>query len=101
MSSYRQGFPRVVAGLIGLTALTMGPGSTRAFASPRAGTGIAFAEREPADSPTVRLTLEQLKAKLSTAGAEGPDLSKVNLSGLDLSGIDFKRANLTGAWFTN
>jgi uncharacterized protein YjbI with pentapeptide repeats len=65
----------------------MGPGSIRALASPHA--GIAFAEREPTDSPTVRLTLEQLKAKLSTAGAEGPDLSKVNLSGLDLSGIDF------------
>ena len=52
----------------------------------------------PADSPAVRLTLAQVKARLA-AGTEQtpPDLSRVDVSGLDLSGIDFKRANLAGA----
>jgi uncharacterized protein YjbI with pentapeptide repeats len=50
------------------------------------------------DTPTTRMDLPQLKAKLAAATEDKPpDLSKVDLSGLDLSGVDFKRANLTGA----
>jgi uncharacterized protein YjbI with pentapeptide repeats len=50
------------------------------------------------DSPTTRMSLAQLKAKLSAATEDKPpDLTKANLSGLDLSGIDFKRATLAGA----
>ena len=53
---------------------------------------------EVVDSPTVRMSLPQLKAKLAAATEDQPpNLSKVNLSGMDLSGVDFKRANLTGA----
>ena len=50
------------------------------------------------DTPTTRMSLAQLKAKLGAATEDKPpDLSRVDLSGLDLSGVDFKRANLTGA----
>src|SRR5687767_3973030 len=51
-----------------------------------------------ADSPAVRLSLEQVKARLAAGTEEkAPDLSNTDLSGLDLHGVDFKRANLTGA----
>lgn len=50
------------------------------------------------DTPTTRMSLAELKAKLGAATEDKPpDLSKVDLSGLDLSGVDFKRANMTGA----
>jgi uncharacterized protein YjbI with pentapeptide repeats len=50
------------------------------------------------DTPTTRMSLAQLKAKLTGATEEKPpDLTKADLSGLDLSGVDFKRANLAGA----
>src|SRR5437773_4707725 len=59
--------------------------------------GVA-APREAADSPAVRLTLEQVKAKLSGAAqGRAPELANADLSGLDLTGIDFKRASLTGS----
>jgi uncharacterized protein YjbI with pentapeptide repeats len=50
------------------------------------------------DTPTTRMSLAQLKAKLGAATEDKPpDLTKADLSGLDLSGVDFKRANLAGA----
>jgi uncharacterized protein YjbI with pentapeptide repeats len=58
----------------------------------------AAAAARTVDTPTTRMDLAQLKARLQAATEDKPpDLSKVNLSGLDLSGIDFKRANMTGA----
>ncbi|HEV8176858.1 MAG TPA: hypothetical protein VGP44_04145, partial [Gemmatimonadales bacterium] len=45
------------------------------------------------DTPTVRLTLAQVKARLAAGTEEkAPDLSRADLSGLDLHGVDFKRA---------
>jgi uncharacterized protein YjbI with pentapeptide repeats len=50
------------------------------------------------DTPTARMSLAQLRARLAAATEERPpDLTKADLSGLDLSGIDFKRANMVGA----
>src|SRR4051812_33557150 len=65
-----------------------------------AGGGV-YATHFATDSPTVRLTAEQVKARLA-AGTEdkAPDLSNTDLSGLDLHGVDFKRANLTRARLT-
>src|SRR5687767_12631275 len=51
-----------------------------------------------ADSPAVRLSLAQVKARLAAGTEETPpDLSRTDLSRLDLSGVDFRRANLTGS----
>ncbi len=50
------------------------------------------------DSPTQRLSLKEVKARLAAAAEGEPaDLSKMDLSGLDLTGVDMKRAKLTGA----
>src|SRR5215471_1300255 len=51
----------------------------------------------PEAGRTADMTVEQVKALLSTPGQGVPDLSNRDLGGLDLSNIDFKRANLTGA----
>src|SRR5919108_5866154 len=60
--------------------------------------GAAVSAAHAVDTPTTRLDLAQLKARLKAAtGDTPPDLRQVDLSGLDLSGLDFKRANLTGA----
>lgn len=61
--------------------------------------GRAAAAQVVVDTPAVRIDLAELKRRLAAATEERPpDLTKVNLSGLDLSGLDFKRANLTGSW---
>src|SRR6185503_11411337 len=54
--------------------------------------------RASVDSPTVKLTIDQVKSRLAAGGGDNPpDLSRSDLSGLDLHGLDFRRANLTGA----
>ncbi|HEX2250936.1 MAG TPA: pentapeptide repeat-containing protein [Gemmatimonadales bacterium] len=50
------------------------------------------------DSPTQRLSVQQVKSRLGAAAAGEPaDLSKMDLSGLDLAGVDLRRVKLTGA----
>jgi uncharacterized protein YjbI with pentapeptide repeats len=58
----------------------------------------AVSAAQTGESPTARMDVRQLQARLASATDDTPpDLRKVDLSGLDLSGVDFKRANLAGA----